>query len=77
MAKHKDNHAVMVAAETASKALDRFQATETFAQRLFRPEGNSSIKAVLSAGNLHVVLTDGKTTLEVSNGQAAIAVAEG
>ncbi len=68
--------AVKAAAEGASRALTRAEEIQTFAQRLFRPEGSQSIRAVLASGNLHVMLTDGKTTLEVSNGQAAIAVAQ-
>lgn len=73
MAKH---NAVTTAAEGAGKALERFQATETFAQRLFRPEGGKSVQAVFAGGNLHVVLTDGATTLEVSGGKAALSISQ-
>lgn len=73
----KTNQAVTAAAQTAGTALARAEEIQTFAQRLFRPDGGQSIRAVMSGGNLHLVMTDKHgTTLEVSNGQAAIAVGQ-
>jgi hypothetical protein len=60
----KELVSVTEAAGKAGKALTRLEETETFAQRLFKPAENRALQAVLSNGNLHVVVTDGKTRLE-------------
>jgi hypothetical protein len=73
MAKH---NAVTAAAESASQALTRFNETETFAQRLFRPSGNKSVQAVIVNGKMHAIFTDGQTTIEIMDGNAAMSVAQ-
>ena len=73
MAKH---NAVTAAAESASQALTRFNETETFAQRLFRPSSNKSVQAVIVNGKMHAIFTDGQTTIEIMDGNAAMSVAQ-
>jgi hypothetical protein len=72
----KDNQAVTMAAQGASKALERFEGTEMFAQKLLHHGRSHAVGAIFGNGNLHIVMSDGKATLEISNGQAAVAVSE-
>jgi len=76
MAKLTSN-AVTVAASAAGKIATRFQAVEAAAQRIHTEQsGAQLVRALLSGGKLHAVISDGKSTLEIMDGSVALSVAQ-
>jgi hypothetical protein len=76
MAKLTPN-AVTVAASNAGTVAKRFASVEAEASRIHSEQtGGKLVRALLSGGKLHAVVTDGQSTIEVCNGSVALSVAQ-
>lgn len=72
MSKTKKSTAITIA---ASSAAARWHAVETTARRLDEEQtGGRLVRALLGKNGLHAVISDGKSTLEVADGQVALSV---
>ena len=72
MAKFKKSTAITLAASTAAS---RWSAVESVANRMHEQQSGANIvRALLGKNGLHAVISDGKSTLEVSDGQVALSV---
>ena len=72
MAKFKKSTAITLAASTAAA---RWNAVESVANRIHEEQsGANLVRALLGKNGLHAVISDGKSTLEVSDGQVALSV---
>jgi hypothetical protein len=69
--------AVTRAASSAGAAMSRWNAVEAEAERVYQGEAGKAIaRAVFGKdGSHHVFLKTGATTLEIKNGEVAVAVA--
>jgi len=77
MAKLTTTNAVTVAASTAGTVAKRFASVEAEASRIHTEQsGASLVRALLSGGKLHAVVTDGQSTIEVRNGSVALSVTQ-
>jgi len=55
----------------------RFASVEAEASRIHAEQsGAQLVRALLSGGKLHAVISDGKSTLEVMDGSVALSVAQ-
>jgi hypothetical protein len=74
------NRAVMAAAQEAGTALanitSRFQATEAHAQRQHDEGRPASIRAVMSRGQIHVLMKDAHKTVEFFGADVAVTVTQ-
>jgi hypothetical protein len=67
---------ITLAAESASKQLERFSAVEEAARQIHEASvGTKFARAMLNGGGLHVLLTDNKTTVEICDGKMVVSVA--
>ena len=69
------NTTIAIASEKAGTVMARFEAVEREAQKIHEQQmGTKLARALLSNGSLHLVLSDGKATVEVANGAVALSV---
>jgi hypothetical protein len=69
---------VTTAAQSAGSIMQRFAAVETEARRIFEQQKKPApkqVRAVLN-GSLHILITDGKATMEVNDGVVALHVVD-
>jgi hypothetical protein len=77
MKKQVKSQAVTIAASSAGSVAKRFASVEAEASRIHSEQsGSRLVRALLSGGKLHAVVTDGRSTIEVCNGSVALSVAQ-
>jgi hypothetical protein len=67
MKKQAKSQAVTIAASSAGAVAKRFDAEQS---------GSKLVRALLSGGKFHAVISDGKSTLDVMDGSVALSVAQ-
>jgi len=69
--------AVTLAADAAANTLARFASVEAEAARIHHEQaGSKLVRALVSGGKLHAVISDGASTIEVHDGQVAPSVTQ-
>jgi hypothetical protein len=69
--------AVTIAAREAGTVANRFSAVEIEAERIHAEQsGSKLVRALMTGGKMHAVISDGKSTLEVHDGVVALSVAQ-
>jgi hypothetical protein len=73
----KQSKSIAIAANAAANTLARFQAVEAEAERIHQEQaGSKLVRALLSGGKLHAIVSDGASTIEVHDGQVALTVTQ-
>jgi hypothetical protein len=68
---------ITIAASDAANTLARFASVEAEASRIHAEQaGSKLVRALLSGGKLHAVISDGSSTIEVHDGQVALTVTQ-
>jgi len=71
----RKSKAVTVATCDAAAIMTRFKAVEDNAHAIHEQSvGTKMARAILSGGNLHCVVSDGRSTIEISGGKVAVSV---
>jgi hypothetical protein len=77
MKKQVKSQAVTIAASSAGSMAKRFASAEAEASRIHSEQsGSKLVRALLQGGKLHAVISDGKSTIEIMDGQVALSVAQ-
>jgi hypothetical protein len=77
MVKLTTTNAVTIAASAAGAVAKRFASVEAEASRIHAEQtGGKLVRALLSGGKLHAVISDGKSTIEIMDGSVALSVAQ-
>jgi hypothetical protein len=77
MKKQAKSQAVTIAASSAGAVAKRFVSVEAEASRIHAEQsGSKLVRALLSGGKFHAVISDGKSTLDVMDGSVALSVAQ-
>jgi hypothetical protein len=75
MSKKSKGTAITLAAQRAEAIAARFAAVEAEATRIHEEQtGARLVRAMLGGNGLHAVISDGKSTMEVFDGQVSLSV---
>ena len=71
----RKSKSLTIAAQNAGTIAARFQSVEAEANRIHTEQtGATLVRALLGGQGLHAVISDGKSTVEVFNGQVSLSV---